>query len=138
MKKSASTTTKGMSNKDKEKNTRTEIFKSKIFNMSSKKLSRNQTKIFLCGLKFTPTPKHNNIELKSNIQNYTCRLRLAEFFQDKEANNSVENLFQKPSTFTPPRNRERDLDHQIDILNNLNLEKRETKSKSNLSYMEQK
>ena len=27
----------------------------------------------------------------------------------------------------PPRNRDRDLDHQIDVLNNLNLEKTETK-----------
>ena len=32
------------------------------------------------GLKFTPTRKRNNIELQSNIQNYTSRLRLAEFF----------------------------------------------------------
>ena len=88
-------------------------------------------------LKFTPTPKHNNIELKSNIKNYTRRLRLAEFLQNKEANDS-ENLFQKQSTFTPPRNRDRDLDHQIDVLKNLNFEKMETKFKSNLSNMEQK
>ena len=39
------------------------------------------------------------------------RLRLAEFFQNKEANDSEENLFQKQSTFAPPRNRDRDLDH---------------------------
>ena len=64
-------------------------------------------------------------------------MRLAEFFQNKEANDS-ENLFQKQSTFTPPRNKDRDLDHQIDVLNNLNLEKIETKCKSNLSNMEQK
>ena len=64
-------------------------------------------------------------------------MRLAEFFQNKEANDS-ENLFQKQSTFTPPRNKDRDLDHQIDVLNNLNLEKMETKCKSNLSNMEQK
>ena len=35
MKKSASTTTKGMSNEDKEKNTGTEIVKPKTFNSSS-------------------------------------------------------------------------------------------------------
>ena len=64
-------------------------------------------------------------------------MRLAEFFQNKEANDS-ENLFQKQSTFTPPRNKDRDLDHQIDVLNNLNLGKMETKCKSNLSNMEQK
>ena len=38
-----------------------------------------------------------------------------------------ENLYQKKSTLMPPRNRDRDLDHQIDVLNNLNLEKTETK-----------
>ena len=122
-----------MSNEDKEKNTGTEIVKPKIFNLPSKTLSRYQTNILLRGLEFTPTPKPSNIELKSNIQNYTRRLRLAEFFQNKEANDSEENLFQKQSVFTPPLNRDRDLDHQIDVLNNLNLEKMETKSKSNLS-----
>ena len=68
MKKSARKTTKGMSNKDNEKNTGAEIVKPKIFNLSSKTLSRYQTNILLCGLKFTPTPKRNNIELKSNIK----------------------------------------------------------------------
>ena len=68
MKKSASTTTKGMSNEDNEKSTGTEIVKPKIFNLSSKTLSRYQTAILLCSLKFTPTPKRNNIELKSNTK----------------------------------------------------------------------
>ena len=46
------------------------------------------------------------------------RLQLAEFFLNKEANDSEENLFQKQSTFIPPSNRDKDLDHQIDVLNN--------------------
>ena len=136
MKKSASTTAKGMSNEDNEQNTGTEIIQTKIFNLSSKMLCRHQTNVLLRVFKSTPTPKRNNIELKSNIKNYTRRLRLAEFLQNKEANDS-ENLFQKQSTFTPPRNRDRDLDHQIDVLKNLNFEKMETKFKSNLSNMEQ-
>ena len=61
---------------------------------------------------------------------------MLDFSQNKEANS--ENLFKKQSNFTPPRNRGIDLDHQIDVLNNLNLEKMETKSKSNLSNKEQK
>ena len=85
-------------------------------------------------LKFTPTSQRNNIEL--NIQTYTRRLQLAEFFPNKEANNSEENLFQKQSIFTPTQKRDRDLDHQIDVLNNLNLEKMEKKSIGNLSNME--
>ena len=119
MKKSANTTTKGMSNEDKEKNTGTEIVKPKTFNSSSKKLSRYQIDILLRGLKFTPIPKRNIIELKSNLKNCTQRLQLAEFFQNREASSSEENLFQKPSAITSLRNRERDLDHQI--VDDLNL-----------------
>ena len=77
-------------------------------------MARYQTNVLLRGLKFTPTPKPNNIELKPNTQTYTRRLRLAEFLQNKEVNNSEENLFQKKSTFSPSQNRNRDLDHQID------------------------
>ena len=69
-----------MSNKDKDKNTGTEIVIPKTFNLSSKMLSRYQTNILLRGLKFAPTPKCSNIELKSRIKNYMRRLRLAEFF----------------------------------------------------------
>ena len=65
-------------------------------------------------------------------------MRLAEFFQSKEANTSEENLFQKRSTFIPHGNRGRNLHHQTDVLNKLNFEKVEKKSKSNLSDMKQK
>ena len=68
-----------MWNEDNEKSTGIEIVKPKIFNLPSRTLARCQTDILLRGLTFTPTPKRNNIELKSNIQNYTRRLRLAEF-----------------------------------------------------------
>ena len=98
-----------MSNKDKKKNAGTEIVKPKIFNLSSKALPRYQTNILLRSLKFTPTPKCNNIECKSNIQNYTRRLRLHEFFQNKKAIDSEETLFQEPSIFIPPQNKDRDL-----------------------------
>ena len=77
-----------MSRENKEKNAGTEIVKSKIFKLSSK--TRYQTSIFLRGLKCTPTPKRNNIELKD------------EFFQNKEANNSEENFIQKQSIFISP------------------------------------
>ena len=100
--------------------------------------SRHQTYIVFRSSKFTPTPKSNNIELKSNTQNCTPTLRLAEFFQNKEAKDSEENLFQILGrfTFTQPRNRGRDLNDQIYVLNKLSLEEIEAKSKSNFSSME--
>ena len=116
IKKSESTRTKEMSNQDEVKKARTQIVKPKIFNLPRKTLSSYQTNILLCGLKFTAT--RNNFELKSNIQSYTCGLWLAEFFQNKESNDSEENLYLKKSTFTPPRN----WNHQIYSLDNLNLE----------------
>ena len=60
-----------MSNKENEKSTGTETVKPKIFNLLSKTLSRYQTNILLHDLKFTPTPKRNNIELKANQLEFT-------------------------------------------------------------------
>ena len=84
--------------------------KNRLSNLSSKRFSRYQTNILLRGLKFTPTTKHNNIELKSNIQSYTHKLRFAEFFQNKETYYSEEDLFQKQS-FISPQDRDRELGH---------------------------
>ena len=83
-----------MSNQDKKKNARTQIVKPNIF-LSIERISRNQINIILNGLKFTYTPKCNNIELKSNIDNYTWKLQLADIFQNKRTIGTGENLFQK-------------------------------------------
>ena len=50
------------------------------------------------------------------------RLLFTEVFQNKVADVSEENIFQKPSNFATPQNKDRGLDHQIYVLNNLNLE----------------
>ena len=46
-------------------------------------------------------------------------MRLTDFFHNASKNNNLENLFNTKSNFTTSRNRERDLDHQIDILHDL-------------------
>ena len=102
-----------------------------------KTLSRYQVNILLGGLKFTPTPKCNIIQLKSDIHNYTQKLRLAEFFHSAPENNNLQNLFKTKSHFTSSRNRDRDLDHQINILSNLDFEGMDISSKNNLSKTEQ-
>ena len=53
----------------------------KIFSLLKKTLSRYQTGISLHSLKFTTTPKHNMILLKSDIHKYTQKLRLTIFSQ---------------------------------------------------------
>ena len=92
---------------------------------------------YYTALKFTPTPKRNIIQLKSDIHNYIRKLGLTEFFHNAPENNNLQNIFKTKSHFTPSRNRDRDLDHQIDILNNLDLEIMDISSKNNLSKTEQ-
>ena len=74
-------------------------------------LFRYQTYILLRGLKITPTPKRNIIQVRSDIHNYTRKLRLTEFFHNAPEHNNLQNLFKTKSNFTPPTNRDRDLDH---------------------------
>ena len=54
--------------------------KSKIFNLSNKVLSQQQVNVPRKGLKFTPTPLPNKIELKNDVQLFSHKLRLLKFF----------------------------------------------------------
>ena len=56
---------------EKEVKSQQEIVQPKIFNLSKKTLSRYQVNILLRGFRFTPTPKRNIMQLKSDIHNYT-------------------------------------------------------------------
>ena len=121
--------------KEKEVKSQQKIVQPKIFNLSKRMLPRYQVNILLRSLKFTP--KRNIIQLKSDIHNYTRKLRLTEFFHNAPENNNLQNLFKTKSHFTPSTNRDSDLHHQIDSLNNLDLEGMDISSKSNLSKTEQ-
>ena len=74
-----------------------EIVQPKIFSLSKKALSRYQVNILLWGLKFTPTQKRSIIQLKSDIHNYTRKLRLTQFFRNAPENNNLQNLFKTKS-----------------------------------------
>ena len=104
-----------MPNQDEEKNARIEIVKPRIFNLSSKTFSRYEIPILLCSLKFTPKPKRNNIELKSNIQNSTRRLQLADLFQKQTI---LRKIVFKNNLLLATSKQGTDLDHQLDVLNN--------------------
>ena len=62
---------------------------------------------------------------------------MVEFFHNAPENNNLQNLFKTNSHFTSSRNRGRDLDHQIDVLNNLDLEGMDISSKNNLFKTEE-
>ena len=55
----------------------------KIINLLSKLLTERQINLLRRGLKFTPAPKPNTVGLKSDIQEFTCKLRLNEFFHSE-------------------------------------------------------
>ena len=59
-----------------------------------------------------------------------------KIFHNAPENNNLQNLFKRKSSVIPSRNKYLDLDRLVDILNNLDLEGIDVRSKSNLSKME--
>ena len=92
------------------------------------------------GLKFTPTPLPNKIELKNDVQQFSRKLRLLEFFykenESEEEKSSNDSIIKNKSAFNPPRNRDKILDQNIDSLNSLNFPDLQKALKSNLSKFE--
>ena len=114
--------------------------KPKIFNLSNKVLSQQHVNVLRRGLKFTPTPLPNKIELKNDIQQFSRKLRLLEFFykenESEEEKSSDDSIIKNKSAFNPPRNRDKILDQNIDSLNSLNFPNLQKAPKSNLSKLE--
>jgi hypothetical protein len=90
------------------------------------------------GLKFAPVPTtSNHVELTADIKSFSRRLRLNEFFFEKNYEN--ESIFKKPSHFTPYPERDESLDQYCDFLQSLtdNLSSLPTeKQKDNLTVFE--
>ena len=55
----------------------------KVINLSSTCLTDTQVRVLSKGLKFTPTPRRNTIEMEKDIHNFTRKLRLTEYFADE-------------------------------------------------------
>ena len=97
--------------------------------------------ILSCCLKFTPTLTGNNIYLKSDIQAFSPKLRLAEFFDNTSKNAfdkdiSSQPLIKNESKFYPVKYRNKELDQYIDSLNNLHIENINKSFTYNLSKRE--
>ena len=102
-------------------------------NLSNYELTETQKTVLFKGLKFTPTPKTNTFELKSDIRNFSRKLRLIEFFATEQGGHEEEeSIHQNKSSFCPPINRDKKLDAAINFINGLNLSQPES-NKSNLS-----
>ena len=82
--------------------------KPKIFNLSNKVLSQQHVNASRRGLKFTPTPLPSKIELKEDVQQFSCKLHLLEFFygeNESEEEKSDDSIIKNKSAFNPPRSR---------------------------------
>ena len=114
------------------------ILHPKIINLSSIKLTEVQKNVLSKRLKFTPTSVENKQELKADIENFTRRLRLIEFFSRdyEDENENDKSIVKNKSNFYPQCNRDKHLDHAVEYLNNLPLNSEKKKFKSNLTKIE--
>ena len=130
------------------------IKKPKIFNLSCKVLTKQQQSILMKGLKFTPTPQKNLVDLKNDINILIHKLRLIEHFEntDKNSKNSsnskktikqsenndheTKSLIKEKSEYCPPKSKDKVFLSQIDQLSKLNLENITSNTHQNLSKAE--
>ena len=76
----------------------------KVINLSSTCLTDTQVRVLSKGLKFTPTPRRNTIEMEKDIHNFTRKLRLTEYFaneNDITFDEQTEPLVKNKATFHP-------------------------------------
>ena len=106
------------------------VYRDLVVKLSNYQLTDDEIKVLAKGLKFIPSPRNiNKTEVLADIKKFRRRMRLKEFFHDK--NNSTESktsdtnendyetrAFRKPSTFTPKPNREPALDLYLKYLEN--------------------
>ena len=126
--------------------------KETVLNISKRKLTNAEYRLLGKGLKFCHKPKHHDVlQLKQDIFEFTRKLRLKEFFTDKEhddddggGNNdkSRHNCYtfpkEKNSTFIPPTGIDSTLDFYIEAITHEILQNNKTyRYRSNLSHEEQ-
>ena len=91
-----------------------------VLNMSSKNLSAHEKEVLQFGIKFSPYPSTvNTFQCLKDMRAFNRRMRLREFFIDSEKCEEEEGWMKtkKASAFTPPKNRETNLDSYLDIVN---------------------
>lgn len=110
----------------------------RIFNLSNKTLSKFEKNVLLKGLKFTPTPeKPNENELQTDLNEFFRKLKLREFFYEKDMDND-DSIVKNKSFFEPPKGRNQHLDSYIELTKQISTTIPKTTNKNNLSSNERK
>ena len=90
-----------------------------VINLSQTPLSNDELLVLARGLTFCPTPKRINLaELSADINDFTRRMRLKEYFHDhKDSTQPNEhNPFHNKSSWTPPTDRDPALHTYVDAI----------------------
>ena len=111
----------------------------KIFNLSSRKLSKHEMSVLLKGLKFTPTPeKSNDEQLSNDIAEFHRKNKLKEYFYCNENIEQDDSLVRNNSYFEPPRGRNQRLDEYIDMTKVIPRNDPQRKTSFNITRNERK
>ena len=107
-----------------------------VVNLSTVDLSEAEVKLLSKDLSFCPTPqKIDWIELKADLEDFSRRLRLKEYFHGRESSNYVSdpNPFKKKNSWTPNKDRDLGLELFIQLLKSDILNTKPSKIADNLS-----
>ena len=102
--------------------------------MSSKELSTSEREVLELGIKFCPYPPSvNYFQCLKDMRAFNRRMRLKEFFVDEDDKDKQDMAppwmrKERVSNFTPPKNRETNLDSYLDLINNETLRLLKTNS----------
>ena len=110
-----------------------------VVNLSSVDLPEAEIKLLSKGLSFCPTPpKVDWIELKAEVEDFSCRLHFKEYFHGRESSQYISDPspFKKKSTRTPNKDRDLGLELFIQLLKNNILNSKPTKIADNISKSE--
>ena len=109
-----------------------------IYNLSDIILPTEQIDLLQKGLKFTPTPKVIINEVKTDLNDFCRKLRLAEFYfkESEEMNSDETNIVIKKGHLHSPIGRDAVLDNYINCLQNYPLEDNIRNYRGNLNANE--
>jgi len=114
----------------------------KIYNFSKRSLSQTEIDVLLRGFKFTPTPKYknNSYDQIKDVDDFHRSLRLKEFFNNSDHNNTNNSIVKNQTSFYPPKHRNNTLDQYINVTRTLCLQhsQMENDTKHNISLKERK
>ena len=96
----------------------------KVLDLTNLPFDIARIKLLCRGFSFTPTPGPNEIEINSDLKDFSRKLRLREFFLDSYRE---PRLVSNKSDFTPPKERDQELDEIVEDIMKMNIQTKAAK-----------